>query len=313
MQKTTAKDFFFYLASFAALYVSAISLVSLLFAIVNKVFPDALNTYYYYSSDPYSGGMRLAIASLVIVFPLYLIVATYLNRYLRANPDKKDIAVRKWLTYLTLFVTGIAVVSDLVVLVNTFLGGEITTRFVFKVLSVLIVAGAIFWYYLYDLRKSFVPEMPNRSKMIVGLACVLVFGTLISGFVLLGSPMTARALRFDDRRANDLSSIQSYLTYSYWQQKGSLPTALADLRDPISGFMVPNDPETGKPYTYEKTGVMSFKLCAYFTLESRGMINGKEYSSIYPMESANWTHDAGTQCFERTIDPELYPVRAKGI
>jgi hypothetical protein len=309
--KTTAKDFFFYLAGFATLYVSAISLLSLLFAIVNKAFPDALNSAYYYGSyDPYSAGMRMAIASLIIVFPLYLVVASYLNRYLRANPEKKDIGVRKWLTYLTLFLTGIAVVTDLVVLVNTFLGGEITTRFILKVLAVLVVSGAVFWYYLYDLKKSFTPDMPNRAKLIVALASVFVLASLITGFVLLGSPMKARAQKFDERRISDLSSIQ-WQVINYWQQKGQVPASLSDLKDPISGYVVPVDPETGEEYGYEKSPQnLSFKICAEFSLPTDE--RSRVPATTYPMrvgENENWKHGKGRQCFDRAIDQDLYPVR----
>jgi hypothetical protein len=315
--KTTAKDFFLYLSSFAALYASAISLISLLFAIVNKAFPDNLN-YYYFGYDPYSGGMRLAIATLIIIFPVYLYVASYLNRYLRANPDKKDIAVRKWLTYLTLFVTSITLISDLVILVNTFLGGEITTRFVLKALVVLVVAGSVLWYYLYDLKKSFAPDMPNRSRLLVTIASVAVLASLVGGFCLLGSPMTARARKFDERRINDLSSIQSYLIYSYWQQKGSIPESLDALKDPISGFLLPTDPETGAAYAYKKTGALSFELCADFKLATPEDRLREGSSTMRPMmygtpENENWKHGAGTTCFKRTIDPDLYPVFEKGI
>ncbi|MBX4209511.1 hypothetical protein KW799_02380 [Candidatus Parcubacteria bacterium] len=316
--KTTAKDFFLYLAGFAGLYVSAISLISLLFAIVNRVLPDALNSYYY-ATDFYSGPIRLAIASLLIVFPIYLFIAAHIDRYVRANPEKKDLAVRKWLTYLTLFVTGVAVVTDLVVLVNTFLGGEITSRFVWKVLSVLIVAGAVFGYYLYDLKKSFAPDSPKRTRLIVSLACVFVFGSLIWGFVSVGSPMKARALRFDERRVNDLTSIQ-WQAINYWQQKGKVPQSLSDLNDPISSFMIPNDPETGKPYGYEKSPHdLSFKVCATFALASQdasgryGGTMNRTYPTSLAMQNDNWKHGPGTVCFDRVIDPDLYPVRERPV
>lgn len=313
--KTTAKDFFLYLASFAALYASAISLVSLLFTIINRAFPDSLNNYYF-GYDPYSAGMRMAIATLIIIFPVYLFLASYLNRYLRANPDRKDIPVRKWLTYLTIFITSITLVTDLIVLVNTFLGGEITSRFALKVLAVLLVAGSVLWYYLYDLKKSFAPEMPNRAKLLVSIASVAVIASLVGGFVFVGSPMSARAKRFDERRVGDLQSIQSYLIYSYWQQKASLPDSLDDLKDPISGFMVPVDPETGADYEYAQTDDLSFRLCATFSLSSQSADRGLETSSpLYPGMSGNenWKHGAGRQCFDRTVDPELYPPFDKSL
>lgn len=309
--KTTAKDFFVYLAGFITLYVSTISLISLLFEIINKAFPDAVNYGYYYSGDLYTSGMRMAIASLLIVFPIYLLIASYLNKYLRQNPDKKDLSVRKWLTYLTLFITGVAVVVDLIVLVNTFLGGEITTRFVLKVLAVIVVASAVFAYYLYDLRKSFDANMPQRTTLIVTLASVFVFGTLIGGLIYIGSPMKARNLKFDNMRTEDLSSIQ-WQIINYWQQKGVVPQTLNDVEDPISGYYSSTDPVTGDEYVYQKTGPLSFKLCATFALPSEDRDDSMPVRSYGTMPAKNdtWEHGAGQVCFDRTIDPELYPVRS---
>ena len=133
-----------------ALYVSAVSLLNLLFEIINASFPDALN----FSYDNFSSGMRWSIASLLIVFPLYIFLSWFINKDLATNPLKKNLGIRKWLTYLTLFVAGVAIITDLIMLINTFLGGEITVRFAFKVLAVLIVAGVAFAYYLYDLRRD---------------------------------------------------------------------------------------------------------------------------------------------------------------
>lgn len=306
--KTTAKDFFVYLAGFVTLYVSAVSLISLLFMIINKALPDALESGYYYSGDMYTSGMRMAIAALIIVFPIYLVIASYVNKYLRQNPDKKDLSVRKWLTYLTLFVTGAAVIVDLVILVNTFLGGEITTRFVLKVLSVIVVSGAVFVYYFYDLKKTFDANMPQRTGLIVTVASVLVFGTLIGGLIYIGSPMKARNLKFDTMRINDLTSIQ-WQIIRYWQQKGIMPVQITDIEDSIVGYVVPKGPE-GDEYTYVKTGATSFKLCATFALsstESMGSNPLRSYDTM-PVKNDTWDHGAGQVCFDRTIDPQLYPV-----
>jgi len=312
--KTTPKDFFLYFAGFVTLYVSAISLINLLFSIINKTFPDNLTSGYYY--DYYSTGMRLAIASLIIVFPIYLFIASYLNKYLSANSDKRDLAIRKWLTYLTLFVTGAAVITDLIVLVNTFLGGEITSRFILKVIAVALVSGAVFAYYIYDLKKSFAPDEPSRTKLLVTLASIVVLASLIGGFSILGSPMKARAQKFDEMRTSNLQSIQ-WQVINYWQQKGTLPENLELLQDPISGFYTPKDPETGESYVYKATSNLSFRLCANFGLTTDNAKDQKSNTSVRPMGYAmtdeNWIHDAGETCFDRTVDPELYPVRKKNL
>ena len=39
-------------------------------------------------------------------------------------------------------------------LVYNLLGGEITTRFLLKVLIVAFIAGSVFWYYLTDVRRE---------------------------------------------------------------------------------------------------------------------------------------------------------------
>ncbi len=309
--KTTPKDFFAYLSVFAMLYVSTISLISLLFEVADRLFPDQITNGYYY--DYYSGGLRLAIASLIIVFPAYLALATYLHRHLVAHPERRDVAARKWLTYLTLFVTGAAVVIDLVVLINTFLGGEITSRFISKVFIVLLVAGGVFVYYLYDLRKTFAPDMTQRTKPILIGASVVVLASLVGGFLILGSPMKMRDLRFDDQRLSDLQSIQWQIV-NYWQQKGAIPADLSALEDPISSFYTPTDPKTGEAYRYEKTGARSFSLCATFALPSRTDRYGRGLESPRMGSGPNegWQHEAGERCFERTIDADLYPVYPKG-
>ena len=62
--------------------------------------------------------------------------------------------MRRWLTYLTLFLAAIALVSDMITLVYNLLGGELTLRFVLKVVIVGAIAGSIFSYYLLDLRRG---------------------------------------------------------------------------------------------------------------------------------------------------------------
>jgi hypothetical protein len=61
--------------------------------------------------------------------------------------------IRKWLIYFTLFAAALIIIGDLVTLLNRFLEGELTVRFLLKVLAVFFVAGSVFYYYLWDLRK----------------------------------------------------------------------------------------------------------------------------------------------------------------
>jgi uncharacterized membrane protein len=60
--------------------------------------------------------------------------------------------VRKWLTYLTLLLAAGVIVGDGITLVFNLLSGELTTRFVLKVLVVAVVAGAAFGYFTWSMR-----------------------------------------------------------------------------------------------------------------------------------------------------------------
>ena len=93
-----------------------------------------------------------AASSVVVAFPIFLFLSRGIYRELARNPIKRLSAVRRWLTYLTLFVTAGFLIGDLTTLVYNALGGELTIRFVLKVLIVGAIAGTIFGFYLWDLR-----------------------------------------------------------------------------------------------------------------------------------------------------------------
>ena len=147
----SAREAFLYLVLFATLYVSAYHLGSLLFDLVNRAFPDPA------ASDhgrQVAHSMRWSIASLITAFPVYVYVARHLGRELARDPAKRLSAVRRWLTYLTLFFAAGVLIGDMITLVYNALGGELTVRFGLKVLVAAVIAGTIFWYYLQDLRRE---------------------------------------------------------------------------------------------------------------------------------------------------------------
>ena len=145
------REAFLYLVLFATLYLSAFHLGSLLFDFINRAFPDALDPDH---SRNIIHSMRWSVASLAIAFPVFLFVARHLGNDLARNPVKRLSAVRRWLTYLTLFVAATVLIGDLITLVYNLLGGDLSVRFVLKVLVIGLIAGTIFGYYLHDLRRE---------------------------------------------------------------------------------------------------------------------------------------------------------------
>lgn len=146
------REAFLYLVLFATLYVAAYHLGSLLFDLINRAFPDPADPSHALSHLAQS--MRWSVASVVIAFPVFLFVARHLGNELARNPVKRLSAVRRWLTYLTLFIAAAVLIGDMITLVYNVLGGELTTRFLLKVLVAAVIAGSIFGYYLQDLRRE---------------------------------------------------------------------------------------------------------------------------------------------------------------
>lgn len=309
-QKGGARDFFLYLFATGALYFSAGSVITLLFEYINRWLPDpAYQMYYGY--DGFSSGLRWAVSLLLVIFPAYVLVMRFLNRDIDRHPERREIGIRKAMIYLTLFLAAIAIIVDLVLVVNSFLGGELTARFSLKILAVLLVAGLVFWYYLFSLRREPGTKSGARKAFMWG-SIAFVLATIIGAFFVVGSPAKNRALRMDSQRVSDLNSVQ-WQVINYWQTKQKLPISLEETKDPISGYALPVDPETGAPYEYKTTAVRTFELCATFSTESLTSPTGAKSVPIdyYGNPDENWQHDAGRTCFSRTIDPDRYPPYVK--
>jgi len=303
-KKTSAKDFFLYLGAIVTLYVSAVSIITLWFRVIDEIFPDPLKY-----SDPYSTGISLAIASLLVIFPLYIIISWMLHKDEAKHPEKRELGIRKWLIYLTLFVAGMVIVIDLITLINTFLSGkEITSSFIAKVFVILLVIGTIFTYYLYKVRSKEGISKSLAKKLTWG-TLLFVIMSIVIGFVVMGSPQNQRMKRIDRERVSDLSNIQRHIV-NYWQTKEILPETLNDLEDEISGFRSPVDPETEEPYKYKVVSSLVFEICATFDLASEED-DIDPYKSEYFINGTPqiWEHEAGETCFEKTIDPEKYKLR----
>lgn len=153
--KTSPKDFFLHLLSIVTLYVSAVALGTVLFQVINLYIPDVVTdpNRYYPSVTMIKDSLRNALSLVIVFFPVYVGSVFYLAKMYAQDPHKRLLRVRRWLIYFTLFAAIIIILSSLASLVHKLLGGELTSRFILKVLSVIAISSGVLGYYGSDIKK----------------------------------------------------------------------------------------------------------------------------------------------------------------
>ena len=120
-----SRDAFLYLLAFTTLSIWIQALGSMAFVVIQHWIPDNLNPSY----DEPSWQISFALARLLVAYPVYLVVMGTINRDLAAYPEKYFSGVRKWLTYLTLWLAALIMLGTLIALLTSLLRGEVSLRF----------------------------------------------------------------------------------------------------------------------------------------------------------------------------------------
>lgn len=341
--RSTVLDIFVYLGIGIALVVSITNIIQIIFTAIDKMFFDPF--FYGRVVDATYSDARFAIASFVVMFPIYLALSWYTSRNISTYLYKRDIWIRKTLIYATLFISFLTLIGTLVSIVYTYLGGEMSLRFGVKALTVAGIALSLFGYYMYELRrdyskKTFVPYVCSAVVILFSI------GMIVWSITIIGTPAEMRKKKIDSTRLSDLSRLQQEIL-NYFGRNAQLPLSLGNLNNAFQDYAVPTDPETKEEYVYrvidqptfilnyttrkkEMTSNAVFELCATFStvreFNERGQMiekvgtdvmgvgGGVESVSVYsPMnyyyegdQSPYWNHETGKTCFKRVITKEMY-------
>lgn len=148
-----ARDAFLHLILFVTLYVSGFQLGALVFEFIDRAWPDpAFATPIRIAAA--RNAIRFATASLIVAAPVFLYVSRLIGRAIRQDATKRNSTIRRWLTYLTLFVASAILIGDVIALVYNALGGELTERFILKIATIGAIAGGSFAFYLRNIRSD---------------------------------------------------------------------------------------------------------------------------------------------------------------
>ncbi|MGD1026434.1 DUF5671 domain-containing protein [Candidatus Binatus soli] len=299
--KSSPWDVFIHLLAVIALYISVSGAITLLFQFIDLALPDPLDR-----GTDVLDNIRYGVSMVIVFFPAYWWAWRAIEIDLASNPKKRRLWVRTCPIYLTLFLAGLLALGDLVCLLYYLMSGDLTSRFLLKVIAVLVVAGGVLVFYRNALGREPGP-LPAAMRAFAYAAAALAGALVIGGFIAAGPPMRARLVRLDQQRLQDLDAVQAKIV-QYWQAKSELPASLDQLKDDIEGYSPQRDPVSGDSYGYQRTGPTSFELCANFALKDSDV---EHNLPPFPMmgTSTAWNHEAGHYCFPRTVDPALHPAR----
>lgn len=338
--KSKALDLFLYLGIAISLIMSVSNLLQIIFAAITLKFPDVLAYSGYV--DGTQSDVRLAIASLVVMFPIYIGLSWYVSTNIKKFLFKQDISVRKIMIYCTLFASVLTLIGTLVYAIYTYLGGEISYVFELKAASIFAVALLLFGYYFYALKRDYAKRTVVPALVTI-LVTVVVVALVVWSVSIIGTPLQMRAKKIDSARLSDISRIQQEV-FNRVQSIDKLPLSLAELDNAFQGYQVPVDPITKESYKYkviqqpvmrmnyttsrkEMVTQAVFQLCATFEtvrkVDSRGqtviaspVVTGNVIAtdSFYSAsnyyyegdQSPFWNHDKGETCFKRIISPDMY-------
>ncbi|MDX9779338.1 MAG: DUF5671 domain-containing protein [Patescibacteria group bacterium] len=284
MSQHNAKYSFYYLLSLLALIFMALSVGMILFGIIDSSITDAFAYNSYRNLD---SQFKFAISALLISAPIYYVTLSLINKGLVKQELSLASSLRRWLTYLIIFVNAVIILGVLIAIVNNFLSGALTLRFLLKFLSVLLIASAIFSYYFYDIKRTEVLAQSLFRRLFAWISGALILVVFISAWFFVDLPQEARAKRLDQNLMNNIYQLENAVN-NYYSLYGVLPENIEELQNNQDVYLDKShlsDPETGELIEYKKEGEEGFAFCANFRRDSeeteRGRIVDKSYQAGY--------------------------------
>lgn len=131
--------------------------------------------------------------------------------------------------------------------------------------------------------------------IVLGLICLVI---AIVGFIVAGSPVAQKYIRFDETRLNNFRDL-TYIVDNYYYDKKVLPNSLSDL----SGTASRTDPETKLVYEYKKGVDGKYSLCTNFSNDYDTFVKNSNYGMYaYPKGENKINFKKGYSCIEYTVN-----------
>jgi hypothetical protein len=188
-------------------------------------------------------------------------------------------------------------IGDLITVLEYFLRGEFTSRFLAKAAIVIVISGVVLWYYLGELKRpasDAKKAFDSRDTGAAAGASVAIVIAVVLGFLSLGGPSNQRLVQADNKRIQNLVMLAFQVNNKWNSSNHTLPSNLEGL--PTYSL---KDRVTHQPYEYHAKSANEYELCATFDRDNR--------KDAPPAQNTFWNHSKGHFCF--ALDPSQPPVQ----
>lgn len=265
---------FLYLTNFFALGFLLSGIINIYFQLVNKYVEDtALENISQYDD----GSLKYGLAVLVIAGLIYFPIAYLINKKIEKGEIRSDSLVRKFLTYIALFILTAIAVGNLVALFYNYLTGELTGNIFWKIVAFFVATAFFAYFYFWEIRRK--ESIDKNYKIFYAVAVAIALSGLITGIVIGDSPKVAREKRIDSQVVMEMQNMRSNIESIYTNTK-KLPI-VQEIQKSAKfeiDYVVKNDKE--------------YQLCSVF-------LQGQDEKDFYMKE---WNHPVGNYCFTFNIE-----------
>lgn len=152
---------FLYILFFISLYVLATAVGGILHTWVDKAVPSVVSSngdfsandlsFFFFDAPTVTRGY---LAAIIVSYPLFLVLALVLKKQLVTQPLVRNLRSRKLLIYITLVITFLIMLGNIVTTCYNFLAGTITGNGLGHVAVTLLLTGGIFWYFISEVKND---------------------------------------------------------------------------------------------------------------------------------------------------------------
>lgn len=277
---------FIYLGALLSLVPVLISLLVVVFSIINTLIIDDTESYRVFLFA-LEGTFPAFLSLLIVSFPLFV----YFTGKTTGTPSNKLTGIIKTLRNVTVAFAltasvAILVIATAIFLTNFFTAG-LTMRFFIKIIATLIIAFLIFFYYRKVWNEFWENNRGKEKKfgILVSALAILIIG--ISTYLI--NPLNARDRNITSERINYAGYLENDIE-KYHSDNNRLPETFNDITPIFTSRMTEK-----RNIEYIKVSNSRFKLCFETKIEPRF----KNHPN-YKKENFRYS-SVGVNCFDFSI------------